>query len=190
MYADQENAMMDSYGKLREKAPGLRNRNIFAAKTVKNTTATLASRDRSRAQVFADRTSQCSSVLSDVSNTLNNDTFHRSLLSNVQVSYPLQVSRVSSKRKNAITVERLAQNWNIGIDAAKRTLWTTTQRAFTRLPILLSPVVSEQTIDSSITSASKPTFSLTQCLPKSSLSEATPVHKFMAQKADGQDSSQ
>lgn len=77
---------------------------------------------RQQAQEMVDRTSLCSSVLLDVSNMLQDDTFYASLLEQVKVSH------TSTKRKNIITADRLASTWNIGIEAAKKMLCSITQR--------------------------------------------------------------
>jgi hypothetical protein len=77
---------------------------------------------RQQAQDIVDKKSQCSSVLSEVSNTLQDDTFYAALLKQVRVY------NTSTKRKNAITAEQLATTWNIGIEAAKKTIRSTTQQ--------------------------------------------------------------
>jgi len=78
---------------------------------------------KEQAKSFADRTSKCSAVLTDISNTLCDDSFLQALKDNVQVS-----SVTSTKRKSGITPEQLARNWRIGLETAKRTLEVTTQR--------------------------------------------------------------
>jgi hypothetical protein len=56
MYEEQESAMMNSQGKLREQAlPN--NRSIFTAETVNYTSAALVSKERAQAQVITDQTS-------------------------------------------------------------------------------------------------------------------------------------
>jgi hypothetical protein len=83
--------------------------------------------DRVKAQMVSDKISQCSSVLSDVSNTLNDDTFYNSLVSQVQVSYTSS-SLASKKGRRGITAEHVANNWGISIESAKQTVARTTQR--------------------------------------------------------------
>ena len=68
------------------------------------------------------RSSQCASVLSEISPTLCDDAFLSLLQSNVQVA--LNITKGGSE--NAIN--QLVQNWGIGTDAAKRTVEATTQR--------------------------------------------------------------
>jgi hypothetical protein len=84
--------------------------------------AAKAGSKRLQVQVLANKVSHCLSVLSsDVSNTLNDDTFHAALLSKVNIPHtPLH-------KKNVISTERLAMAWNIGIKAANQTLHTTMQ---------------------------------------------------------------
>ena len=67
-------------------------------------------------------TSQISSILTDISNTLDHDAFALSLNSRA-------ISSIGSKdKKYNISPETLASKWNIGLEAAKRTLKATTQR--------------------------------------------------------------
>ena len=68
------------------------------------------------------RNSQCASILSEISPTLCDDSFLSMLKSNVQVAFS------STKGSSESTVNKLAQNWGIGIEAAKRTVQATTQR--------------------------------------------------------------
>mmetsp|Transcript_37601 Transcript_37601/g.53010 ORF Transcript_37601/g.53010 Transcript_37601/m.53010 type:complete len:1380 (-) Transcript_37601:246-4385(-) len=76
-----------------------------------------------RIRALGDRYSQTSSVLSEVSNTLNDDTFHQALVDQVCIS-----SAATSKRKGKLSPESLSSRWGIGLDTAARTLKVTTQR--------------------------------------------------------------
>jgi hypothetical protein len=96
-------------------------RRICVLDTAMRMTTAKAGGARQQAQEMVDRTSQCASVLSDVSNTLNDNSFYASLLEQVRVSY------TSTNGKNVITAECLATTWNTGIEAAKKTLRSTTQ---------------------------------------------------------------
>ncbi len=122
-FARQEEAMTDGSGLLREQHQHrFHDRRICVLETALRVNAARTGSLRNEAQRIGDWNSQCSLVLSDVSNTLNDDSFYMSLLSHVNVSH------TSSKRKNVIDAERLARTWNIGIETAKQTLKTTTQR--------------------------------------------------------------
>jgi hypothetical protein len=79
--------------------------------------------DRVQAQNVADRSSQCSAVLSDISYTLQDDNFLQALCQNINVS--AMRSKTSQKRK--IEPEVLAKNCGIGLKAAKRTVEVMTQ---------------------------------------------------------------
>jgi len=68
------------------------------------------------------RSSECSSVLSEISPTLCDDSFLSLLQSNVQVSFN------STKGSSEKAINQLVQNWGIGTEAAKRTVQATTQR--------------------------------------------------------------
>ena len=61
--------------------------------------------------------------MSQISNTLNDDTFHQALVDNIHIS-----SAKTTPKKGVMTPERLAKTWDIRIDKAKRTLNVTTQR--------------------------------------------------------------
>jgi hypothetical protein len=67
--------------------------------------------------------SQCAAVLLDIEPALNEDIFARKLRDNVCVA-----SSTTSRRRGIMTADRLARNWNISLEAAKRTLQVTTQR--------------------------------------------------------------
>jgi hypothetical protein len=119
----QEEAMTDSSGHMKEKQHHrFHDRRICVLETALRVNAARTGNLRDEAQRVGDQHSQCSSVLSSVSNTLNDDSFYSSLLSHVNISH------TSTRRKNVIDAERLATTWNIGIEAAKQTLKATTQR--------------------------------------------------------------
>ena len=68
------------------------------------------------------RNSQCSSILSEISPTLCEDSFLNLLTSNVIVAAS------STKNSTESMAQSLVRNWGIGIEAAKRTVKSTTQR--------------------------------------------------------------
>ena len=74
------------------------------------------------AHTVYERHSQCASILSEISPSLCDDSFLSMLKSNVQVAFS------STKNNSQSTVNTLARNWGIGIEAAKRTVDATTQR--------------------------------------------------------------
>jgi hypothetical protein len=96
-------------------------------------------------QVDANETSESMSAipryLSNVSNTLNDHLFVSAIRSTVEVTYDenvkskntpepttRNVSSTKSETRHKLTPEALAKKWNIGLDAAKRTLQVATQR--------------------------------------------------------------
>ena len=58
-----------------------------------------------------------------------NDTFIAVMESNVCITMQTIGQVQSSEKKPGITAENLVQNWGIGLEAAKRTVEATTQRA-------------------------------------------------------------
>jgi hypothetical protein len=73
--------------------------------------------------------SQVTNALTSISSTLDHENFVSSLTSNCRVSsVNLKVGSASSKVVHKMSPEKLASNWNIGLDAAKRTLKCTTQK--------------------------------------------------------------
>ena len=80
-------------------------------------------RDRANSRfVAALGVSQVTNALTSISSTLEHDTFA------IALQHQCQISSVKSKEKNVMSPEKLASNWNIGLEAAKRTLEKTTQR--------------------------------------------------------------
>ena len=65
------------------------------------------------AHTVYERHSQCASVLSEISLTLCDDNFLSLIQSNVQMAFN------STKDSGESAVTKLAQNWGIGIEAAK-----------------------------------------------------------------------
>jgi hypothetical protein len=107
-YSAMENAMIDHQGNVGGTKSRYHDCNLCVLETAKQVAA-LTSAGHESARVLSDRISQCSSVLSDVSNTLNDDTFHAALCANVNVAYSSQSSHVSLKRKNLKTAKQLAK---------------------------------------------------------------------------------
>ena len=65
---------------------------------------------------------QVTTFLSNISSTLEPDIFADALI------HKHRISSVTSKERQTMSAARLAAAWNIGLDAAKRTLEKTTQR--------------------------------------------------------------
>ena len=90
-YEEQEDALLDNQGRLIERIEGPIGRTFAAchsdASYMKHSGAT-TKEELSSASIrsIGDKYSQTSSVLSEVSNTLNDDTFHQALVDNVCVS--------------------------------------------------------------------------------------------------------
>ena len=130
-FREQEEGMVDSFGRAREPLDHHRyaNRLFCVLQSAQQHNSRLHGRDQERAQTLSDRTSQCSSILSDFSNTLNDDEFHESLAANVNTHLVSSTSAFkTSNRKHKTTPEQLVKTWGIGIETAKRTLQSTTQR--------------------------------------------------------------
>jgi hypothetical protein len=128
-FAEQEENYIDSFGKTRvpESSHRFHNRRLCLVQNSISMIAAESGADREKAQIVSDRNSQCSSVLSDISNTLNDDTFYNALVSQVQVSYTSS-SLASKKGRRGISAEHVAKNWGISIEQAKQTVARTTQR--------------------------------------------------------------
>ena len=75
------------------------------------------------------RCSQSACVLSEMAPCLNDDTFVGLLEDNVNQSVQSLAQVASSGKKSGITAEDLVKNWGIGLEAAKQTVKSTTQRA-------------------------------------------------------------
>ena len=106
----QEEAQVDSRGRVRE--PGDRPQRYSISGL---NSAHVGSRTPSHLQPEA--------VLIEIEPPLDVNIFACLLQENVCVS-----STTTSRRKGLLTAERLAKNWNIGLEAAKRTLQVTMQR--------------------------------------------------------------
>jgi hypothetical protein len=88
--------------------------------------------DRGRSREPRDRTntrsiaslgiSQVSNALTEISSTLEHETFASAL------SSQCRISSVNSRERQTMSPEKLANNWGIGLEAAKRTIEKTTQR--------------------------------------------------------------
>ena len=130
LFDENENAMTDEDGFIKQNS---RRRTIMKAKT------DLGS------EIDAHETSESMSavprVLSDISNTLNDNLFVSAIRSTVETSYDdfikakttpesmkTNIASTKSKARYKLSPEILSQKWNIGLDAAKRTLQVTTQR--------------------------------------------------------------
>ena len=113
-FQEQEEAMTDHVGHALEPLDHQSKENRFV-----NSFAT----SKPRAENTARYKSKVCAVLSDISNTLNDDTFVKALKENVNLP-----SSQTTGRANKITAEKLSQTWSIGLQTAKRTLKTTTQR--------------------------------------------------------------
>jgi hypothetical protein len=116
-FTRQEESMINSFGRVRDDLHQNRykDRCICVLDTTMQMNAASGG-SRQQAQDIVDKNLQCSSVLSEGSNTLQDDPFYAALLEQVRVS------NTSTKRKNMITAKRLATTWNIGIEAAKKTI--------------------------------------------------------------------
>jgi hypothetical protein len=99
------------------------------------------------AQEASEAISAVPRALSDISNTLNDRLFVSSIRSTVEVTYDdfvkskitpkpsaSKVAGTKSKPRYRLTPEILSQKWNIGLEAAKRTLNVTTQRGIKTVP--------------------------------------------------------
>jgi hypothetical protein len=128
-FSQQEEAFMDSFGRTRKPEWNDRyhDRHLCLVQSSVEMLAAQASQDRERAQIVGDRMSQCSSVLADVSNTLNDDSFASALASHVNVSHTSS-SLMTGRRKNMISPEVLVKRWCISLEAATKTLDKTTQK--------------------------------------------------------------
>jgi hypothetical protein len=92
--------------------------------------------------------SQVTNALTDISSTLEPETFAFALNSENRIS------SVNSKKRQSLSPEKLAATWNIGLVSARRTLATTTQRpnaGFALWHTPLSPVVFVQIIVTFVT---------------------------------------
>ena len=84
-------------------------------------------------QLFAmHRRTEVSAILSDVSNTLQDDSFLEDLEESVRVQLPQRNATAASaktkKRHHEVTPVSLAKRWGIGLDTASKTIKVTTQK--------------------------------------------------------------
>ena len=130
LFDDNENAMTDEDGFIKQNQ---RRRTIMKTKT------DLGS--KMDAYETSESTSAVPRVLSDISNTLNDNLFVSAIRSTVETTYDdfvqskitpevtkNKVASTKSKPRYKLSPEILSQKWNIGLEAAKRTLQVTTQR--------------------------------------------------------------
>jgi hypothetical protein len=129
-FAQQEENMTDQFGLLREPRTRRYTRDIATIRVENH----VNENSLNRARQHGSYNSQCSSVLSDISNTLNDDEFAKALRESVNVPYSSNLedrkmsSAATGNRKSVITPEILAHTWDIGVETAKRTLRVTTQK--------------------------------------------------------------
>jgi hypothetical protein len=112
-FEQQEESQTDSYGRIQD--PGDRPRNFFISDFTSELNGPLIP-----APCY---TSQCSAILMEIEPSLDDQIFYQMLKANVQVQ-----STTTSRQKGVMTAERLAKNWCISLEAAKRTLEVTTQQ--------------------------------------------------------------
>jgi hypothetical protein len=125
----QEENMTDTFGRLNEPRTRSYNRNIAAVSAPLRTLETVNNENSyTRARQHSEYHSQCSAVLSNVTNTLNDDQFATALTKNVKVRYSSIHSTTTGSKQSKLTAPELARKWNIGLEAAERTLKVTTQR--------------------------------------------------------------
>ena len=74
--------------------------------------------------------------MSEISNTLNDDTFRQALVENIHIS-----SAKTTPKMGVMTPERLAKTWDISIDKAKQTLNATNQR---EIRSITNPIMSRR----------------------------------------------
>jgi hypothetical protein len=130
LFDDNENAMTDEEGFLKQA-------------TRRRTIMTLCANAGSLfdAKEVSESISVVPRVLSDISNTLNDRLFVSAIRSTVEVTYDdtvktkidtestkARISSAKTKPRYRLTPEILSQKWNIGLEAAKRTLRVTTQK--------------------------------------------------------------
>eukprot|EP00978_Attheya_sp_CCMP212_P030278 scaffold110730_cov59-Attheya_sp.AAC.1 len=81
MYADQEDALLDKSGRLRNFGDRInRNQRFISSFETKNA--------RFRASVISETSSQCQAVLNEIDSTLNEARFIKALKSNVRIKMP------------------------------------------------------------------------------------------------------
>jgi hypothetical protein len=131
-FREQEEGIINSFGRAREPIDHHRyaNRLFYVLQSAQQQNSSLHGKEQERVQTLSERTSQYSSILSEISNTLNDNEFYESLVANVNTHLVSSTSAFkTSNRKNKITPEELVKTWNtIGLETAKRTLKSTTQR--------------------------------------------------------------
>jgi hypothetical protein len=116
-YGQQEEALLDTNGKLKE--PGASSGRLMNAFiSAVQSKASLNSAIR-----ISSMTSQTSAVLQEIDPNLIPDEFVQNMNGTVRIA-----SVNSSDRKNGLEAQELARNWGCGIPAAERTLRATTQR--------------------------------------------------------------
>jgi hypothetical protein len=126
----QEENMTDTFGQLNEPHTRSYNRNIAAISAPLRTLETVNNENSyTRARQHSEYHSQCSAVLSNVTNTLNDDQFATALTKeDVKVRYSSIHSTTTGSKQSKLTAPEFARKWNIGLEAAEQTLKVTTQR--------------------------------------------------------------
>eukprot|EP00978_Attheya_sp_CCMP212_P012780 scaffold31941_cov69-Attheya_sp.AAC.7 len=116
MYADQEDALLDKSGRLRDFGDRInRNQCFLSSFETKNY--------RFRASIISETSSQCQALLNEIYSTLNEVRFIKALKSNVRMKTPQELAKISvapsSKRgKKVVTAADLVKKWDIGLKAA------------------------------------------------------------------------
>eukprot|EP00978_Attheya_sp_CCMP212_P023558 scaffold72479_cov49-Attheya_sp.AAC.6 len=86
MYVDQEDALLDKSGRLRDFGDRInRNQRFLSSFETKNS--------RFRASIISETSSQCQAVLNEIDSTLNEARFIKALKSNVRMKTPEHKSR-------------------------------------------------------------------------------------------------
>jgi hypothetical protein len=126
----QEENMTDTFGHLNEPSTRSYNRKIASsiAAPMRNLENINNENSYTRARQNLEYNSQSSAILSDVTNTLNDDQFATDLAKDVKVTYSSIASTSTGPKQAKLTAPELSRKWNIGLEAAKRTLKVTTQR--------------------------------------------------------------
>eukprot|EP00978_Attheya_sp_CCMP212_P039979 scaffold213365_cov45-Attheya_sp.AAC.2 len=128
-FGEQENALLDDSGQLRDFGDRLRrNRRFLSSIDSQNS--------RLRARMISETTSQCQAVLNSIDSTLNDARFNKELKSNVRVRMPKDLVAIfvaSSERGKQVNAADLVKRRDIGLKTAEKTVEVTMQRGIKAL---------------------------------------------------------
>eukprot|EP00978_Attheya_sp_CCMP212_P035962 scaffold159681_cov67-Attheya_sp.AAC.1 len=129
-FSEQENALLDDSGQLRDFGDRLRRTRRFLSPID-------SQNSRLRAQMISKMTSQCqAAVLNEIDSTVYDARFIKEWKSSIRVRMPkdsVAIFVASSERGKKVNAADLVKRWDIGLKTAEKTVEVTTQRGIKTL---------------------------------------------------------